>query len=243
MRPVQRNISAYFWVVLFGAAIFACLGLRQVIIQTWQLTHFRPVPATIISSSYIYIHGHKAFGSYFPLMRFTYMVDGTTFIGKNTYPGTLQYVSYRNAVDIVSRFPAGKQVLAFYAPSRPSESFLIDVPLFNDYLRLICAPFVIGLILFYHFHFDQRERRRHRWNRRQLLIAALCIVLTASVFTHYFVIGGSWSEDAIIVFVMSCCLNVAMLYVSANLHRHRPISQADSGSIQDKTEHYGAQIE
>jgi len=242
MRPVQRKISASIWAMLFGAAIITSAGLIQVIILTWQLSNARSVPATIVSCSYLSSHGYRTSGSYLPLVRFTYVVDGTMLTGKNTYPGPLQYVNYRNVESIVSRFHSGMHVLAYYIPSRPSDSFLIDVPLFNNYLRLFCAPSVIGLIFFYRFGFDHRERRRHQWNRRQLLIAMLCIIFTAVVFTQYFSIGGSWSEDAIIVIVISCCLNGGMLYISANLGRHRPRFQVDAGSIQSETEHNRAHI-
>jgi len=224
MRPVQNQLSATMWAVLALAAVYACMGLMQVIVQTWQVTHRRSVPATILSSSYIHLHGYRLSnsGSYLPLVRFTYLVDGTTYVGTNAYPGDLQHVSYRNAEDMVARFPAGRHVAAFYVPSRPAESFLVDAPVFNDYVRLIGALLVIGLIFFYHVRFDQRTRRRYRWNGGQLVIALLCTILTIGAYAQYFAIGGIWSDDAVLVFVITVGLDAGMLIMSANLGRHRP---------------------
>lgn len=134
----ENSTLTLFLMTLFCLA-FAGGGAFFYLQQEREVSQAQPTNATVISSRTE--HGSD---DYLVDITYNYTVDGHTYESDDVYPGTGQKEKdVFKAEEIVSNYPEGKTVTAYYNPDNPSNSFLIKQ---KDLLMPLALVGIGGLV-------------------------------------------------------------------------------------------------
>ena len=105
-------------------SLFVVVGFWMLYSEWTQLTFYRPVPARVLSSGYVTVHGSKGGVSYRPAITFEYEVGGRSYQSRHA---TVLNESRGGdwAFGIMNRFPSGAETTAWYDPGDPSKALLL----------------------------------------------------------------------------------------------------------------------
>ena len=145
---LQHSFPFYFWVNLLFLVSIAYNRIAIYLIRDW------PSVTGIVNISRIGHRVGKGNTSDFPVIEFTYKVDGEEYTNQSISPGsaTNDNIYIR---EMLKRFPVGAEVPVYYDPSAPGISYLTKSSPFERYiLKYIIAinllmPIVVMLYDFF----------------------------------------------------------------------------------------------
>jgi Protein of unknown function (DUF3592) len=141
-NPTVTALAMVFVLVILGFGTVNLLGD----INKLKRAHgtFLPVDAKVISSEvekHVY-HGRRVLSvSYVPHIEYAYTVNGRSYRSLRYYYTAIGTRSFAEAKAIVSQYPPGATVRAWYDPASPADSVLDNGPPREGLMLLIMAPF------------------------------------------------------------------------------------------------------
>jgi len=142
-----------------GGSVSLWLALRGICDQHYKINDYKPVTATVVSSSLEKVAvalGLKPAGyTYKPRIAYSYSVGGTEYRsnGVSVYE---ERTGTKWAKEVISQFQEGHAVTAYYNPKNPSEAFLLREYVFKDQFGgVLIATFLLACsigwsLLIYH---------------------------------------------------------------------------------------------
>ena len=211
---LRRLVIAGIIVALgFGFIIFF-LGIRNIYVQLYHITHFKPVEAKILASSVkvsrgadVGPGGYKDYHE--PDITYEYTVGGKKYKSDTVVIpcfGSIEGEEW--AKEVVNAYKKGTKATAYYNPENPSDSFLLKKCFFIEHYGnlVIAAPcYIIAFLLWmyffgyaFNFYKEPEQTQDERWyemiadmrntDKLRMAVSALIIWLSFSIpaFGLYF---------------------------------------------------------
>lgn len=192
------------WLVFCTAC--AGVGVYLAARQHSKLTRFRPVRATVVGAeveSRRSRSGTETRVSYYPVVEFEYVVDGTTHSSNTVFPmdvGRGGRWGRRWGRSIVEQFEEGEQTQVYYDPTSPGSAFLIRQPNVFPYI-FILLPTILGLVGLVVIRAPEQSMPPPAKRGRAQAVAFLWHSVGVLCVAHYFYLAGSQYDTlAMIVF-------------------------------------------
>lgn len=104
-------------------AVFVAVGLGMFGAEVYRVATWQPVSARVLSTDIKYVQGNKG-GSYAPVVRYVFSVNGAQYESRQVLPLTVS-ASYGWATRLRDRFHPGQIVTAYVNPNQPASAFLV----------------------------------------------------------------------------------------------------------------------
>lgn len=126
--PVTGRVSGHPVATNWGCvgvflAVFVAVGLGMFGAEVYRVATWQPVSARVLSTDIKYVQGNKG-GSYAPVVRYVFSVNGAQYESRQVLPLTVS-ASYGWATRLRDRFHPGQIVTAYVNPNQPASAFLV----------------------------------------------------------------------------------------------------------------------
>lgn len=147
--------------LFLGVVTFVGWILSSYLIAVWrahEAVSWPAVEATIVSSSAV--RGCGKGSSYYPVVKYEYMVDGVQHVGTRIAFGNVGCDSESAADVIASEYPVGRRLPVAFNPELPSETVIVIGDVLSDTwlgIVLMAAMLLLTTILYVY-----QTRSNHR---------------------------------------------------------------------------------